>query len=233
MTKNDHHEYWQKMWNDKASSEDVFVQTGRSSSNWSEFFLMIQDMQKVLNLVSTDEVLDIGGAVGGVSMAIAPFVKNVTLSDYAIEMVKKAETLTESFENIRVLHDDLLTMKAVSDRTYQKVIIGSVLQYLSGEDDVKKSLKNIYAVMSKDGIAHFGLNPDMSKKKSHIESYKKLNWGQDRINEALKSEEKRLWLNFETIETMAKKIGFKKCVKLEVNPKIWQSTHMFDFMVVK
>jgi len=53
--------FWKTLWNEHADSDNMFVQIGRSNYTPLEFFLMIRDICKGLNLEKTDIVLDIGG----------------------------------------------------------------------------------------------------------------------------------------------------------------------------
>jgi ubiquinone/menaquinone biosynthesis C-methylase UbiE len=226
-------EFWRKVWNKKAISKNLFVQIGRSSYTPLEFFLVTKDIVNALDLQKEDIVLDAGGGVGWMSMFISPFVKEITLFDYAEEMVNEAKEMTSCFGNIRVFLDDLLNMEKVKDKKYSKVIVGSVLQYLDNYEQVEKALSNIYDVMLSKSRAVFTHNPDVRKRKAHIKSYDSLNYGKERLREALKMEEMRLWLDINKIKSIVSKVGFLRCYETPINPKLWQSTHMFDFVVEK
>ena len=226
-------EFWKKVWNEKAKSDNIFVQIGRSSYTPLEFLLMLKDIVDVLEFQSEDVVLDVGGGVGWTSMYISPYVKEITLFDYAEEMVNKAKEKTKHFGNIRVFLDDLLYMGKVRDRRYNKVIVGSVLQYLENYEQVEKALYNVYDVMLPRGKVMFLHNPDVRKKEAYIKSYNGLNWSQERVKKALEGEEMRLWLDIRKVEEAAYKFGFSKCYETPINPKLWQSTHMFDLAVEK
>lgn len=225
-------EFWKELWNEKAVHENMFIQIGRSSYTPSDFFLMVKDICNSLDINRDDIVLDAGGGAGWLSMCIAPFVKEIVLFDYAEGMVEKARELTASFGNIRAEYDDLLFMGKVGNG-YTKVIVSSVLQYLESHDQVKTALSNIYNVMTPNGSAIFTHNPDLRKREAHIKSYEHLDWNKKKIKHALKMEEKRLWLDIERIQRIASKIGFSDFYEVPINPKLWQSTHMFDFVVVK
>lgn len=223
--------FWKRLWNECADSDNMFVQIGRSSYTPLEFFLMIRDICKGLNLEKTDIVLDVGGGCGWVSIYISPFVKEIVLFDYAEKMVEKASKSTSYFDNIHVTHDDILSMKKVKDRKYNKVIVSSVLQYLEDYSQIEIALCNTYSIMLSKGIAIFSHNPDVRKKEAHIKSYSKVNWDKEKIKQALEMEEKRLWLDIKKIKEIASKIGFSRCYEVPINPNLWQSTHMFDFIV--
>jgi tRNA/tmRNA/rRNA uracil-C5-methylase (TrmA/RlmC/RlmD family) len=226
-------EFWRKTWNHAALSDNMFVQIGRSSWTPLEFFLMMRDATKALDLQNGDIVLDAGGGAGWMSISMSPFVKEITLFDYAQEMVNKARASASFFGNIRVFWDDLLKIEKVNDKKYTKVVVGSVLQYLENYEQVTTALSNIYDVTSSNAKALFMHNPDLRTKEKHIKSYDRLNYSKERLEQALVIEEKRLWFDINKIETIAAKIGFSKCYETPINSKLWQSTHMFDFVVEK
>ncbi|MBN1456893.1 MAG: class I SAM-dependent methyltransferase [Sedimentisphaerales bacterium] len=225
-------DFWRKLWNQHAASDNMFVQIGRSSYTPLEFALAIRDICKALDFNKEDIVLDAGAAVGWISMFISPFVKKIVLFDYAEEMVSKAKELTAYFDNIQVEHDDILFMKKI-DGQFTKVISASILQYLENKEQVMTALSNIYKVMAPGGKAMFAHHPDLKKKAAHLDSYNRLDWDKEKIKQSLEMEEKRLWFDIEEIGKMASKTGFSKCYELPINSKLWQSTHMIDFVVEK
>ncbi len=232
---NDSRIFWRNVWNEKALDDNIFVQIGRSSYTPVEFFLMIKDIQKVLNLKNTDIVLDAGGATGWVSIAISPFVKKVYMFDYSDNMIKRATEYTKNFNNIVVYQDDLLYIENTKKLNvkFDKVIVGSVLQYFNDYNEVEKVIKNIYDVMKNGGKGLFYHNPDVNKKEEYIESYNRLNWGESDIKKALEYENRRLWLDFNKIKDICETIGFKQIKYLKIDENLVQSKHMFDFLVVK
>jgi len=225
-------DFWRKLWNQHATSDNMFVQIGRSSYTPLEFALVVRDICKALDFEKEDVVLDAGAAVGWMSIFISPFVKKIVMFDYAEEMVNKAKELTAYFDNIHAEHDDILLMKKI-DGKFTKVIAASVLQYLEGNKQVMTALSNIYEVMVPGGKAVFAHHPDLKKKEAHLDSYNRLDWDKEKIKQALEMEEKRLWFDIAEISEMATKIGFSKCYESSINAKLWQSTHMIDFVVEK
>ena len=226
-------DFWKKLWDEKALSDDMFVQAGRSSYTLTDFFLMIKDIDKTLKLERDDVVLDAGGGAGSISMCISPFVKEITLFDYTEKLINRAKLVEEKFRNINVNCDNILSMEKIKNKRHDKVIVGSVLQYLENYEQVETSLGNINSVMSSKGIALFAHNPDFKKKKEHINSYCRLDWDRKKIKQSLEWEEKRLWLDMEKVNKIASCIGFSRCYEVFINPELFESTYMFSFVVEK
>jgi SAM-dependent methyltransferase len=214
------------MWDAKAQTDNYFTQTGRGNSfTMYQFLLFIQDVNNSLKLCKTDSLLDAGGGPGWTAFHLAPFVSEVTMFDYSREMVRKAQEQAKAFGNVTVFQDDILTMASVKG-PYSKVLVGSVLQYLTDTDEVKQVLRNVYRVMEPGGVALFTYNPDLSKKESHIASM-------PQTAGSLRQENERLWIDPQQMMYASLKAGFRSCRKLSINPQIWQNGHMFDFVIVK
>lgn len=220
---------WLNLWNQKANTENYFTQTGRGNSfTMYQFLLYIQDVNNSLGLSKSDIFLDAGGGPGWTTFHLAPFVAEVTMFDYSHEMIKKARKQAKQFPNVYIYQDDILKMKHIKGE-FDKVLVGSILQYLNNMDEVETAMQNIYNVMKTGGRALFTHNPDLMKKDEHIKAIKRKNG-----KEALKQENERLWINPLSIEHCAiNRIGFSKYSFPPINPQIWQSGHMFDFLIVK
>ena len=158
-------QYWLRLWEKQAGSDDIFEQLGRSSSSYSSYFLMINDICKSLEFERQDCVLDAGGGVGLTSICLAGFVKKITVFDFSDKIVGKAKELTKAFDNISVFKDDVLSMGNVRDEIYNKIIVGSILQYLDNYEQIKKCLSNFFSLMPINGKIFFSSNPDVRKKR--------------------------------------------------------------------
>ena len=217
---------WKEMWDSKANTDNYFTQTGRSSSfTMYEFLLYIQDVQNSLHLCREDILLDVGGGPGWTTFHLAPFVLNVIMFDYSHDMIKRAQEQAKAFKNVVIFQDDILKMGHIG-RKYNKVLVGSVLQYLDNMGQVKTAMQNIYNIMVPGGICLCTHNPDLSKKEIHIAYV-------PQTEKSLKMENERLWTNPEDIRDIVIGMGFRMCRILPINPLIWQSGYMFDFMVIK
>lgn len=225
--------YYKEMWNKSAKSNNMFVQMGRSSYSPIEFFILIKDIIMKLNLEKKDTLLDAGGGAGWISIALSGIVKEITLFDFSEIMIQQAVNNTKIFNNINCFEDNIAEMKNFHKQLFDKILVGSVFQYLENMFRVEESLKELYKISNQDTKILISQNPDISKKEEHIKSYEKLNWEKDKIESALKEEERRLWIDFEDVRKIAEQIGFSKCEKLDINKNLWQSTHMFDIILSK
>jgi len=224
---------WKQFWNNKSTEENIFNQIGNSTETFVDFFINLKDIVPYLNLNDDDIVLDAGGGNGMISMALSPYVKEITMFDFSEGMVLKAKENTKHFNNIKVFQDDILAMNNIKKNNYTKVVIGSVFQYLKDYEEVKKVLFNIYSIMNINSKMICTFNPDIRKKSEHIKSYDRLKWEPKKIKKSLEIEENRLWTDLNIIEEIAIELGFRKCYETKINSKIWQSTHMYNFVLEK
>jgi len=227
---------WQEFW-DKKSEKNDFESMGRSSSSFKELFIYIDSICRALGDISkNDVILDLGGGKGYISMALSPFVEYTVLIDFSNKMVERAISETSSFKNIDVFQDSLPKLKNVRGKSliFTKIIVGSVLQYLDNYDEIKTSFYNLYNVLEDGGKLFITHNPDLSKKESFLNSYNKLDWTKEKIAAAIEFEEnERFWIDYNILEKEAKSVGFSKCLSLEIPSLLFQSTHMFDLLLIK
>lgn len=229
----DKKEMWREMWDDSAQTKDAFGQMGRSNFTMQAFFILVKDIIKGLEFEKTDTVLDIGCASGWVSLYIAPLVKEVVMCDYAENMVSNAIENSKFHDNVKVFRDDILTLKNVGVYQYDKIIVGSVLQYLEDKNQIYTAIENMYKVLKPGGKALLTQNPDLRRKEAHIKSYDRLDWDEERLKKGLEIEALRLWLDVDEMIEMAKKIGFREGVEQKGDESLWQSNHMFNVMLIK
>lgn len=232
------------LWHDihagNAASDDIFVQMGKSGFSMQGFFLSLKDAAEPLELKPSDVLLDGGGGTGWMSIAFSPFVSRILLFDCVEEAVRKADENVRPFGNIVPYVDDLITLSRTKsmlmkeNRSVDKAMFNSPLQYLSGMEEVETSFQNLFDILKREGRALYTLNPDLRKKDEHIASYDRLDWPEERKERALEMELKhRLWLDFDQLRTLALSIGFCDCHETPLCQQLWQSTHMFNFLLEK
>jgi hypothetical protein len=220
-----------------AHSENVFAQMGLSNWTMQNFLVSAKDIAEPLDFQKSDIVLDAAGGAGWHSIILSPFVQHIFLFDYVDQLIVHAKENIVPFSNITAYVDDLITL----DQTVQllgttrinKVIVGSAIQYFSDHSKVEKVFQNLFNIMANDSKAIFTLNPDLRKKSAHIASYERLDWSEERKQKGLENEEKRLWLDIDIVNKISNKVGFNDCYETPIDKSLWQSTHMFNFVLRK
>ena len=223
---------WKKFWDVKAN-EDFISSSGKTSSRKEDFFIYIfYIIKNIRGLNEKDIVLDAGAGAGYLSYCISPLVKKIYSFDFSKKLLVKSKLLNKNRKNIEIFHDNILSMReTVKKKIYfDKIIVGSVLQYLNNYDEIEKIFKNLKKIINSKSIILFTHNPDKKKKISFIKSYNNLNWNKKKIKKSLKIENQRFWLDYNKIKILADKNGFKS-KKIKIDKIFFQSSHMFDLVI--
>jgi hypothetical protein len=230
-------ELWQSRWDDTVKKENPFATMGRSGATINDYFVYMSDIVKGLDGVDKETILlDAAGGCGFLSMYFSPLAKEIHLFDYSEEAIKRAESTCAEFDNIHPYVDNLLNLKNTKQKNilFKKILVGGALQYFDGYEELKLILQNIYDITADNGRVFLTQTPDLTLRGKHIASYQRLDWPEEKIKEAIKEElTNRFWVDFEQLKTMAIALGFKECQQTINNPSLFQSSHMFDFYLVK
>ena len=225
--------YWKNFWDNQSKKND-FISIGKSQYNFEDlnsyFFTAIKNLSPISNKT---KFLDCGGGTGLLSWMVYPFVKEIYLTDYSMEMIKQAKVRFKGKKKIKIYYKDIRNLKFNKKLKFDRILIGSVLQYLNNYTEIELVFKNLKSITSKKSKILFTQNPDLSKKKRHLKTYQKLRWKKSRISKSLIDEEKRFWINFNEIKKLANRNGFKITNKIEKSKGLYENSHMFDFLLYK
>lgn len=224
---------WKKLWKD-LSYKDEFTSMGRSSYSLQNFLKYSLDCIENLRPIKKNSVfLDCGGGTGLFSWILIPFVKKIYLIDFSDQMIFLAKKRFHNQKKIKVFVQDIRNIKFKNKIKFDRVIFGSVLQYLNNYSEIDKIFFDLNKLTKKKSKILFTHNPDILKKNIHLRSYKKLAWSKRKIISSLKSEADRFWIDFKKIKKLALKNGFKIENKLKIDKTLYGNTHMFDFLLYK
>tara|TARA_Y100000590_G_scaffold451092_1_gene591850 strand:- start:362 stop:1063 length:702 start_codon:yes stop_codon:yes gene_type:complete len=227
---------WKSYWDEK-SKYGPLVSTGRSGSSISDLHSYIDSTINSLGgLNKKDTILDAGGGAGYIGMLLSSKVKKIYLCDYSKKMIQKAKKNVAPYKNIEAYVDNIVHLNNTRKKNikFSKSIVGSVLQYLRNYSEIEKTFKNFFIISKKNARIIFTHNPDLKRKSQFIRSYNKLHWNRKKIQASIKFENRhRFWLDYQKLKKLALSIGYSKCEKCKIDSKLFQSTHMFDFLLIK
>ncbi len=105
-----------------------------------------------------DKILDLACGTGNMSMMFARKGKGVTGIDGSKEMLKMArEKINSKDLKISFIHSDLRNFSLSKDYDFAFSVFDS-LNYILSPEDMKKVFKNVYNVLTEDGIFIFDFN---------------------------------------------------------------------------
>ena len=129
---------WKNLWKD-LSYKDEFTSMGRSSYSLQNFLKYSLDCIENLRPIKKNSVfLDCGGGTGLFSWILIPFVKKIYLIDFSDQMIFLAKKRFHNQKKIKVFVQDIRNIKFKNKIKFDRVIFGSVLQYLSSYSEIDK-----------------------------------------------------------------------------------------------
>ncbi len=232
-TENNLIQFWKDEWQRNSESENIFSQMGRNSYSLVDYFLMLKDVVDVLQFQKTDCFLDAGGGAGYLSMSVSPYVKKSVIYDYTISLVEQAKKLCQNFGNINAYHVDLLSDTAYPDDTFDKILAGSIIHYFGNIENIRKFSQKLFDVLRPNGKIIFVHNPNTEKYDAFMHSFDALDWSQEKKERSKQKYDLQLWTTPQQLAAIGKQCGFKKCYESPINPQLFQSKYMYNFVFEK
>ena len=202
---------WKNIWDGK-SKKNFLDSMGKSSYNLIQFLIYLKTIEKNLKgLNEKDVLLDCGCGYGYLSLIFSPFVKRIYCFDYSKKMIKRGKKFLKQTDNIKIYNDDILTFKNTRKQKVQfnKVLVGSVFQYLKNYDELEYSLKNLFEISRSKTKYLITQIPDKKKQKVFFDSYKKINWNKKKKKISLINNKNILWINYQKLKKFQKKLVLK------------------------
>jgi 2-polyprenyl-3-methyl-5-hydroxy-6-metoxy-1,4-benzoquinol methylase len=119
-----------------------------------------EDVAKKLRLSEQDSLLEIGCGAGNLLIPLARLVKTAA----GIDHPRLLEKLAQRCSSVRLIADNFLDI-APPER-FNKILIYSVLHYLSNEDELTQFVLKAARLLSRDGLLLAGDIPNLEKKKA-------------------------------------------------------------------
>jgi cyclopropane fatty-acyl-phospholipid synthase-like methyltransferase len=231
-------EYYREL----AKNENIFAQMGKRGYSMSNFFRSVRDITDVLDFQKTDIFLDAAGGAGWYSIALSPLVRQIYLFDYTPELIQLAQENIQPFDNIIAYVDDVTTFNETRqvlkndfkrELYVDKIFVGGVIQHLPKVEMIESMFLNVFKTLKENGKALFTQVPDLRKREAHFASYDRLDWPKEEIEKNKQAYLKQKWHEIESISKLAKSVGFRYCTETPIHKTIWQSTNMFNFILIK
>lgn len=224
-------ELWKKHWAEKSMEKDPFVASGASNfaKDPFEFLDNLYCISNNLNITKQDRLLDIGCGTGLYCVALSNWANQVRAFDYIPRLVDRAKENTKSYSNIEIKKGDILKIP-FRDKSFNKILINSVIQYLEHLASVKKALIEVKRVLKKNGLVFISLIPEDKQKKKYLEGIENLDLPKDKKKEIYKKNNAALWFNKKDLTALINSLNFKVSEK-KVPARLYQSNHMFSLLL--
>ena len=222
---------WTTFWNEKAKSQTEFQATGRGSMDIWGFLHTVREISSYLHLERRDDVLDIGCGVGIITMALAPWVRNIHGVDISSTAIDRAMLNCRDIPNMRFSVGDITELDSKIG-VYHKVCAYSVLQYLQDSDEVLKAFQCLHSVLKSGGTAFMGANPDSNRYEDYQKAVDQSSMSAEEKAKYVEVIDATLWLSGESMAQLAHKAGLNALVE-PINKSIWQHFYMYNLILRK
>jgi len=147
---------------------DPTIISGRYLSQREQERNILVDIINKLKINSHDTCLDIGCSVGNILIPLSFLVKFITGIDHpnCIEALKKRI----NSDNINLIEGNFIDIDEEEIGKFDKILIYSVLHYLSDEQEVMFFIKKSLSLVNPGGKLLLGDLPNVSRKKRFINS---------------------------------------------------------------
>lgn len=179
--------YWKEKWETIGRAGDVFTNLGRRNFDYKSLVKYLLDINNALELKKHDVLMDIGCANGLITALLLPFVHKAKGVDYSRTSIEKAKKMFTGIDNLTFEESDILKIDL---RGYNKILVGSVFQYLK-----KQKVNMFFKKLSSSDVELCCIThvPYLPKQNSFLEGYKEIIDDTDKLKEAVD-----IWLNKNT-----------------------------------
>jgi ubiquinone/menaquinone biosynthesis C-methylase UbiE len=222
--------FWQDLWNEKAGMPTDFQATGRGGMDAVGFLHTVAETVRLLGLDRRHELLDIGCGTGVFALALSPWLKRIHGIDIAENAVERAQRNLADFPNASFAQGTITAIPE-ADRSYDRALAYSVLQYLSNEDEMLLAFQEVHRVLRSGGKALLAANPDPARRARLVDAImQKPDAGMRQME--LDLLDRTLWVTPTRMVELARQAGLD-AVAEPISSRIWQSFYMFDLMVTR
>jgi SAM-dependent methyltransferase len=221
---------WLAFWEGKAETGTDFQASGRGLMDVSGYLYTVAEVVRLLDLRQGESLADIGCGTGLIALSLSPWVNRLYAFDISPALVRRSTENLSGMKNVSVEIGSLTKIPLV-ERSVEKLLAYSVLQYLNSEVAVTDALTEVARVLKPGGRALLAANPDPTRRQCYVDVVRSRG-DQAATTRELALLEDLLWLHSERYIEMAADVGLR--AKIEpISNRIWQHFYMFDLILEK
>ena len=194
-----------------------------------EYLYDLDDVTKKLELKGGDRLLNIGCGNCLMELILNYWVSEIDCIDFTEGMIERARRNNATNKNVSLYIGNILDLSFLN-KSYDKILCNSVIQYLNDLTEVATALKEINRVSKKKVKILIAANPNRSKLEEFLNGYDRLDMNEKDREKKKKATRLSLWTDPEKVAKIAEDIGFK-AETLKMNPNVWQSWYMYDLLL--
>jgi len=226
-------DYWKQYFNTKSiqHNNSLLNQVGKTVNgkviSIKQVDLIVSHISSILDLKSTDSLIDLCCGNGLITKRLSPLVKDISGIDYSEGLINAAQSFSQS-ENIKYINSDILDLDRQYLSRFNKVLLYEGLQHLS-EVQLSKLLDLLNGI-SNQSLIFLGSIPDKSKLKVYYDTDEKYDYYL-KCEEANHPHMGKWWFVEDIIRTSINR-GFKVTV-IPQPATLYSSYYRYDALLEK
>lgn len=213
--------FWLPLW-EKATTEER-----RPNLSAAHLFAALADACAALELKPTDSLLEVGCGSGTLSRRLFGCVAQydgMDASAEALNLLKREDYHEYGYWRRWILTPARLgETLPYADASFDKVLVGSVLQYLSREE-TEIALRELARVTKPGGLCFLQTNPDLRKRDAYLAGCPS-----ERHEQNLKAQ----WIEPAMLVALAHESGWASASLRPIDSRIWLAPYYFDMLLEK
>jgi SAM-dependent methyltransferase len=211
---------WRELFEGRAQAP-ISVAAGRSSAKPAEVFALLADAADALRLRPEHRLLDVGCGPGQLGRHLTSHCQYIACDWPAMVERGRFTVLMDTLcSSPQFVAANALALP-FQDDTFDRVLLGSVLQYLGDYDGVRQALLEVRRVLRPDGRAFCSGNPCEGHRREYLAGCPP---------ETREANSRAFWMDEAGTLAVAVQCGFEGRVR-EPDKRIWQSWYQFDLEV--
>lgn len=152
---------------EKVGYKNIFISSSRYEFQKKNLPIILENIKKKLKLTNNDTFLDIGCGLGLFLIPLSFFSKNAYGIDHK-NFINKIKKNFKFFDFRNLISGNFLKLRI--KKKFDKILIYSVVHYLSSEIELVKFMKKALNILKKDGIILIGDIPIYEYEKKFLNS---------------------------------------------------------------
>tara|TARA_B100000780_G_C21018805_1_gene408240 strand:- start:93 stop:767 length:675 start_codon:yes stop_codon:yes gene_type:complete len=164
--------YWKTYWNNSALDKSLFNQVQRNPNKDDDTLLLVEShLVELLNLSSTDSLLDVCCGNGLITKRLSKYSNNVLGIDFSALLINSAKE-NNDYSNIEYLLGDAASLTKNTNEKFDKIVLNFSFQYFNFKQGLKV-VSEMKKTLKPNGIILLGDIPDKNKFWLYYNTYQK------------------------------------------------------------
>ena len=151
--------YWKSYWNNSALDKSLFNQVQRSPNKDDDTLLLVEHhLVELLNLSTTDTLLDVCCGNGLITKRLSKYSNNVLGIDFSSLLINSAKE-NNDYSNIEYIVGDATSLTKNTNEKFDKIVLNFSFQYFHFKEGLMV-VSEMKKILKPNGVILLGDIPD-------------------------------------------------------------------------